>query len=89
MVPGRLPLSLAAVWALPYDPLGDFAPDTPFVHNLRAFLTGDDAERSTIFKLIPRRSPLSPRPGRGQVACGSRTPSLPPLSIGCRWRHRR
>jgi len=54
MVPGRPTLSLTAVWALPFDPLNDFADDTPFVRNLRTFLEGDDAERSTIFKLIPR-----------------------------------
>lgn len=62
MVPGRPTLSLTAVWALPFDPLNDFADDTPFVRNLRTFLEGDDAERSTIFKLIPRchQSPSPP-----------------------------
>ena len=54
MVPGKPALSLTSVWGLPFQPLSDSAPDTPFVRTLKAFITGDDAERSTIFKLIPR-----------------------------------
>lgn len=56
MVPGKPALSLTAVWALPFHPLAAAAPDTPFVRSLRTFMRGDDAERSTIFKLIPRRA---------------------------------
>ncbi len=54
MVPGNPKLSLTTTWALSYDPLGDWAPDTPFVRALQLFLRGDDAERGNIFKLIPR-----------------------------------
>ncbi len=56
MVPGKPALSLTAVWALPFHPLAAAAPDTPFVRSLRTFMRSDDAERSTIFKLIPRRA---------------------------------
>lgn len=54
MVPGTPKLSLTTVWSLPYDPKGEWAPETPFARSLRAFLDGDDAERGNIFKLIPR-----------------------------------
>lgn len=54
MVPGNPKLSLTTTWALGYDPLGDWAPNTPFVRALQQFLRGDDAERGNIFKLIPR-----------------------------------
>jgi hypothetical protein len=57
MVPGSPKLSLTVIWALAYDPRSDFAPQTPFVRSLRGFLDGDDAERSNIFKLIPRCAP--------------------------------
>lgn len=57
MVPGSPKLSLIVIWALAYDPRSDFAPQTPFVRSLRLFLDGDDAERSNIFKLIPRCAP--------------------------------
>lgn len=53
-MPGNPKLSLIATWALSYDPLGDWAPDTPFVRALQLFLRGDNAERGNIFKLIPR-----------------------------------
>lgn len=53
-MPGNPKLSLTTTWALSYDPLGDWAPDTPFVRALQLFLRGDDAERGNIFKLIPR-----------------------------------
>lgn len=54
MVPGKPTLSLTTVWGLPFDPMKASAPDTPFVRTLRAFITGDDTQRATIFKLIPR-----------------------------------
>lgn len=54
MVPGNPKLSLTTVWALPYDPLSDWAPETPFARSLRAFVEGDITERGNIFKLIPR-----------------------------------
>lgn len=54
MVPGTPKLSLTTVWSLPYDPKSEWAPETPFVRSLQAFLDGDNTERGNIFKLIPR-----------------------------------